>query len=136
MRAAGRLGPIWLADDVTRGNALAFLYAAFFSVCLLSFLSFMQPFVLDAHLGIPRSQLKRVFNRFYRFQSRGYKVKGTGLGLFIVRSIARQHGGRVFADSEGEGQGATFTLELPRSTAQTIAAEPVPGLGHPVSGVH
>jgi signal transduction histidine kinase len=34
--------------------------------------------------------------------------------LFIVRSIARQHGGRVFADSEGEGAGATFTLELPR----------------------
>ncbi|MFO1508648.1 MAG: MFS transporter [Steroidobacteraceae bacterium] len=59
MRAAGRLGPIWLADDVTRGNALAFLYAAFFSVCLLSFLSFMQPFVLDAHLGIPRSQQGR-----------------------------------------------------------------------------
>lgn len=92
--------------------------------------------VHDHGVGIPRSQLKRVFNRFYRFQSRGYKVKGTGLGLFIVRSIARQHGGRVFADSEGEGQGATFTLELPRSTAQTIAAEPVPGLGHPVSGVH
>lgn len=51
-----RLGPIWIADDITRGNALTFLYAAFFSVCLLSFLSFMQPFVLDAHLGIPRSQ--------------------------------------------------------------------------------
>lgn len=54
-----KLGPIWLAEDVTRGNALAFLYAAFFSVCLLSFLSFMQPFVLDAHLGIPRSQQGR-----------------------------------------------------------------------------
>ncbi|HQW08675.1 MAG TPA: MFS transporter [Steroidobacteraceae bacterium] len=54
-----RLGLIWLADDVTRGNALTFLYAAFFSVCLLSFLSFMQPFVLDAHLGIPRSQQGR-----------------------------------------------------------------------------
>lgn len=54
-----RLGPIWLAGGVTRGNALAFIYAAFFSVCLLSFLSFMQPFVLDAHLGIPRSQQGR-----------------------------------------------------------------------------
>lgn len=50
-----KLGPIWLAEGVTRGNALSFIYAAFFSVCLLSFLSFMQPFVLDAHLGIPRS---------------------------------------------------------------------------------
>ncbi len=51
-----RLGPIWLAPGIGRGNALSFLYAAFFSVCLLSFLSFMQPFVLDAHLGIPRSR--------------------------------------------------------------------------------
>lgn len=70
--------------------------------------------VKDRGVGIPRSQLKRIFNRFYRFQSRAFKVKGTGLGLYIVRSIAKQHRGRVFADSEGEGKGATFTLELPR----------------------
>ena len=70
--------------------------------------------VQDRGVGIPRKQLKRIFNRFYRVQARGAKVKGTGLGLYIVRSIARAHGGRVFADSEGEGQGATFTLELPR----------------------
>jgi len=71
--------------------------------------------VQDRGVGIPKKQLKRVFNRFYRVQSRGLKqIKGTGLGLYIVRSIARAHGGRVFAQSEGEGQGATFTLELPR----------------------
>ena len=71
--------------------------------------------VQDRGVGIPRKQLKRVFNRFYRVQARGLKqVKGTGLGLYIVRSIARAHGGRVFAQSEGEGRGATFTLELPR----------------------
>jgi signal transduction histidine kinase len=71
--------------------------------------------VQDRGVGIPRKQLARVFNRFYRVQSRGLKpVKGTGLGLYIVRSIARAHGGRVFAQSEGEGHGATFTLELPR----------------------
>ena len=71
--------------------------------------------VKDQGVGIPRSQLTRIFNRFYRFQSQGAKVKGTGLGLFIVRSIAKRHGGRVFAQSEGEGKGSTFTLELPRA---------------------
>jgi signal transduction histidine kinase len=71
--------------------------------------------VQDRGVGIPKKQLKRVFNRFYRVHSRGLRhIKGTGLGLYIVRSIARAHGGRVFAQSEGEGHGATFTLELPR----------------------
>jgi two-component system, OmpR family, sensor histidine kinase SenX3 len=70
--------------------------------------------VQDRGIGIPRKQLKRIFNRFYRVQARGLKVKGSGLGLYIVRSIARAHGGKVFADSEGEGRGATFTIELPR----------------------
>src|SRR4029077_11934551 len=71
--------------------------------------------VQDRGVGIPKKQLKRVFNRFYRVQTRTLKqVKGTGLGLYIVRSIARAHGGRIFAQSEGEGRGATFTPELPR----------------------
>lgn len=53
---AVRLWPIWLAPGFTRKNALAYLYAAFFSVCLLSFLSFIQPYLLSVHLGIPRGQ--------------------------------------------------------------------------------
>jgi signal transduction histidine kinase len=70
--------------------------------------------VKDNGIGIPRAQLSRIFNRFYRFQGHSFKVKGTGLGLYIVRAIAKQHYGRVFAESAGEGKGATFTLELPR----------------------
>jgi len=72
--------------------------------------------VKDAGLGIPKAQLSRIFNRFYRFQPLGSQVKGTGLGLYIVRSIAKRNGGRVFAESDGENKGSTFTLELPRVT--------------------
>jgi two-component system, OmpR family, sensor histidine kinase SenX3 len=80
--------------------------------------------VRDRGVGIPKSQLKRIFTRFYRFQSRGHKVKGTGLGLFIVRSIAKQHGCRVSAQIEGEGRGST--LELPRLSPTQIPADTGP----------
>ncbi|MGA2356673.1 MAG: HAMP domain-containing sensor histidine kinase [Terriglobales bacterium] len=71
--------------------------------------------VRDQGVGIPEHELKRIFKRFYRVTQRSLsQVKGTGLGLFIVRSIARKHGGRVFAESEGAGKGTTVTLELPR----------------------
>ncbi len=71
--------------------------------------------VRDSGVGIPQDELKRIFKRFYRVRRRGRpRVKGTGLGLFIVRSIVRNHGGRVFAESEGTGKGTTVTLELPR----------------------
>jgi signal transduction histidine kinase len=70
--------------------------------------------VRDRGVGIPTHDLKRIFKRFYRVPRRP-NVKGTGLGLFIVRAIARAHGGKVFAESEGEGRGTTVTMELPRS---------------------
>ena len=71
--------------------------------------------VRDQGVGIPEHELKRIFRRFYRVTQRSLsQAKGTGLGLFIVRSIARKQGGRVFAQSEGAGKGTTVTLELPR----------------------
>jgi signal transduction histidine kinase len=71
--------------------------------------------VCDRGIGISRPELKRIFNRFYRVQSPATgQVKGTGLGLFIVRAVARRYGGDAFAESEGEGRGSTFTLKLPR----------------------
>ena len=75
--------------------------------------------VADRGIGIPTSQLKRVFKRFYRVPMRTVlRTKGTGLGLFIVRSIARQHGGDAFAESAGEGSGTTVSVELPRLLRQ------------------
>src|SRR6202167_5795156 len=72
--------------------------------------------VQDHGVGIPPDDLKSIFKRFYRVTHRSMgHVKGTGLGLFIVKSIAEKHGGKVFAASEGEGEGATITMELPRS---------------------
>jgi two-component system, OmpR family, sensor histidine kinase SenX3 len=75
--------------------------------------------VRDRGVGIPAGELKRIFKRFYRVpRSRAAShAKGTGLGLFIVRAIARAHGGKVFAESAGDARGTTVTLELPRSAA-------------------
>jgi two-component system, OmpR family, sensor histidine kinase SenX3 len=70
--------------------------------------------VTDRGVGISPAELKRIFRRFYRIPaSVAMRTKGSGLGLFIVRSVARKHGGRAFAESEGAGQGSTFTLLLP-----------------------
>jgi signal transduction histidine kinase len=72
--------------------------------------------VRDSGVGIPKAQLKRIFGRFYRVPGLVMsRVKGTGLGLFIVRSVVKKHGGRVFAESAGLGQGSTFTIQLPRA---------------------
>jgi signal transduction histidine kinase len=71
--------------------------------------------VQDQGVGISADDVKLIFRRFYRVSHRSQAhVKGTGLGLFIVKAIAQKHGGKVFAESEGEGQGTTVTLQLPR----------------------
>src|SRR5215472_1919962 len=70
--------------------------------------------VIDNGPGIPGSELKRIFKRFYRMSGPlATRVKGTGLGLFIVRSVARRHRGRTWAESAGPGRGSTFVLQLP-----------------------
>jgi two-component system sensor histidine kinase SenX3 len=69
--------------------------------------------VEDDGIGIPRRDLERVFERFYRVdRARSRETGGTGLGLAIVRHVANNHAGDVLVEST-EGQGSTFTLRLP-----------------------
>jgi signal transduction histidine kinase len=73
--------------------------------------------VTDQGVGISPAELKRIFRRFYRIPAAvAMRAKGSGLGLFIVRSVAKKHGGRAFAESEGQGRGSTFTLLLPKAS--------------------
>jgi signal transduction histidine kinase len=70
--------------------------------------------VTDNGPGIPEPELKRIFKRFYRMSGPvATRVKGTGLGLFIVRSVAKRHGGRAWAESAGPGRGSTFVIQFP-----------------------
>jgi two-component system sensor histidine kinase SenX3 len=85
--------------------------------------------ITDTGVGLPANQFKRIFTRFYRVPGRAVaKIKGTGLGLFLVRNIARQHGGDATATSPGPNLGTTITITLPLATpsatpANSIAAQ-------------
>jgi signal transduction histidine kinase len=69
--------------------------------------------VHDQGRGIPADKLERIFQPFLQVDASDARAKGgSGLGLAICRSIAEQHGGRVWAESK-VGQGSTFHLELP-----------------------
>jgi two-component system sensor histidine kinase SenX3 len=83
--------------------------------------------ITDTGVGIPQNQLKRIFKRFYRVPGRSMaKIKGTGLGLFLVRNIARQHGGDATATSSGAGLGATITITLPLATSVESSLQATP----------
>jgi two-component system phosphate regulon sensor histidine kinase PhoR len=92
-RRGGRVS-IEIADDVDGG-------------CLVT--------IADTGIGIPRSDLRRIFERFYRVEAaRSRRTGGTGLGLSIVRHVIERHGGSISVDSL-LGQGTTFTVWLPKA---------------------
>ena len=75
--------------------------------------------VTDKGVGIPKRQLKKVFRRFYRIRNENStKARGTGLGLYVVSSLAKRLSGKITAFSEGEGSGSTFLLEIPLKEAE------------------
>lgn len=74
----------------------------------------VQIFIKDYGIGLESNELKRIFKRFYRVSNLStQEKKGTGLGLFIVKSIIEKHGGKIRADSKGEGKGTTFIVQMP-----------------------
>jgi signal transduction histidine kinase len=77
--------------------------------------------VSDSGIGIKPKDLTRIFNPFEQVESsRSRKFQGTGLGLSLVQNLANLHGGRVWAESEGEGRGAVFTLEIPTQIKEVV----------------
>ena len=73
----------------------------------------IQFYVRDTGIGISRPDLERVFDPFAAIEKPSY-FKGTGLGLSLTKRLIEAHGGRILASSPGKGQGATFTLVLPK----------------------
>jgi two-component system phosphate regulon sensor histidine kinase PhoR len=81
--------------------------------------------VRDQGFGIPQEHLEQLFERFYRVRSQQTRqIEGTGLGLYIARSIVEQHGGQVAVESE-PGVGSTFSAYLPLKRSAPGAAEAV-----------
>jgi len=78
--------------------------------------------VRDQGIGIPADALPRLFDEFYRVSSPEHEgITGTGLGLSISRKIIEAHGGQIWAESSGQGQGSCFYFTLPRSPRGTLA---------------
>ena len=79
--------------------------------------------VADTGQGLDRSECDRVFERFYKTDA-SRSGSGSGLGLAIARHTVRQHGGRIWVESPGRGQGATFVLTLPLRSVHDGAESP------------
>jgi len=72
--------------------------------------------ISDDGIGIPKSFLKRAFDKFTRGEN-GVKLhaNGSGIGLYIAKEIVKSHKGRIWAQSDGDGKGSVFFVELPIS---------------------
>ena len=87
---------------------------------------YVEVSVEDQGAGIPEKDLKKVFDRFYRCENATHTVKGTGLGLHLVKvTIEKHHNGQVFVQSK-EGEGSTFGFRLPINAATEDIEEYIP----------
>lgn len=77
----------------------------------------------DTGIGIPRADLERVFAAFYRVKRAvPGEETGPGLGFALARQVVELHGGRIWAESEGEGRGRRFFFALPLATREAVEA--------------
>jgi PAS domain S-box-containing protein len=113
------------------GNSIKFTEAGGITVQLERFLpqteleaERIQVRVIDTGIGIPANKIEEVFEAFSQVDSSTTrKAGGTGLGLPISRRLVEIHGGRLWAESEGQGKGSTFFLELPVGRISTSVVE-------------
>ncbi len=68
--------------------------------------------VENSGLGVSEELVPHLFDEFVREERVKKLVRGTGLGLFIARKVVEAHGGKLWAESEGEGKGSTFFVEM------------------------
>ncbi len=84
----------------------------------------IRVWVRDPGIGVPRADLARIFERFYKVDRARVRGRGgTGLGLSIARHVVESHGGRIWAESE-EGSGSTFALTVPLAPQDSVAGQP------------
>ncbi len=70
--------------------------------------------IIDKGIGISQADQKKIFDKFYRIYGRDIpNIKGTGLGLFMVKEVVKVHGGKISVKSRGRNRGSTFRVELP-----------------------
>ncbi len=107
-------------------NAIKYSPSGVAVVCTLAIVRYTEVAltITDKGLGLAPKDLKRIFKRFYRVPGRNaIKIKGTGLGLFLVRAIAKQHGGNIIASSPGPNLGTTITLKLPLANSSESSSQ-------------
>ena len=69
---------------------------------------------IDHGIGLSAKDQKKIFHKFYRISGKDIpSVRGTGLGLHLVKEIIKSHGGKIMVYSDGKDKGSTFTIELP-----------------------
>lgn len=112
------------------GNALQYTPAGgTVTIAAENHSSELHVIIYDTGLGIPPEHLPHLFARFYRVdKSRSRAGGGSGIGLTIVKHLIEAHGGRVWAESEGAGQGSTFGFSLPVDAIQQIEGNPYKNL--------